>query len=185
MRKRTTLTCWQIAASLPLMFMVTGCTSVRTGDSLADKIEARAQVEIEQRLNEIFAACESKDFDRLEAYHLYGPKFTRFSGSLPARLDAVTTQKLEHDGLAALNGLKMQAEGLKIDVFGNTGIATFILRYSFDLADRTENKVERTTLVFIKIRGEWRIAHEHLSPIINAKQDVAANGIQPIRPKTN
>jgi ketosteroid isomerase-like protein len=184
MSKRTTLACWRFAASLPVVILVAGCASLRTGDSRANDMEKRAQVEIEQRLNEVFAACERKDFDRLEGYHLYGPKLTRFSGSLPVRLDAVATQKLEHDGLASLDGLKMQAEGLKVDVFDNTGIATFILRYSFDSVGGTVNKAERTTLVFIKARGEWRIAHEHSSPIINAG-DGTANGSQPIRSETN
>ncbi len=185
MSKRTTLTCWRLAASLPVVFIVASCASVRTGDSHADEIEERAQVEIQRRLNEVFASCASKDFDRLEGYHLYGPKFTRFSGSLPVRLDAATTRKLEHDGLASLDGLETPAEGLKIDVFDNTGIATFILHYSFDSAGQTVNKAERTTLVFIKVRGEWRIAHEHLSPIINAEPDGASNGSQPIRSETN
>jgi len=167
MSKRTILTCWQLAASLPVVFVVAGCASVRTGDSHANGIEARAQAEIERRLNEVFAACESKDFDRLEGYHLYGPK--------------AATRKLEHDGLASLEGLKMQAEGLKIDVCDNTGIVTFILRYSFDSAGQTVNKTERTTLVFVKVRGEWRIAHEHLSPITNAEQGAAGNSRQAVR----
>lgn len=181
MTKRTTSTCWRIAASLPLVFMMVGCSSVRPGISQEDQAEERAQVEIERRLNEVFAACAKKDFDRLEGYHLYGPKFTRFSGALPVRLDAATTRKLERDGLASLDRLQMEAEELKVDVFERTGIATFILRYRFDLAGRTESKADRTTLVFVKVRGEWRIAHEHLSSIINAEPGASPNAAPPHR----
>ncbi len=69
MSKRTQLRFWQIASSLPLLLLA-GCTSVRSGDSHPNDTEQRAQVEIERRLNEVFAACENKDFDRLDRYHL-------------------------------------------------------------------------------------------------------------------
>jgi len=183
MSKRATLNNCGLAAVLPLVFLVASCASVPTGASHANETEEHAKKEIERRLNEVFAACEKKDFDRLEGYHLYGPKFSRYSGSLPERLDADKTRKLEHDGLASLDGLKMQAVGLKIDVFSNTGIATFILRYSFNYAGRSVSKAERTTLVFVNVRGEWRIAHEHLSPIINAEQTVQPTGASRFAPR--
>lgn len=134
----------------------------------ADLPEARAK--IEQRLQEIFAAAESKDFDRLEGYHLYGPRFTRFSGASAVRQDAADTRRIEHDGLASLQGLKMRAEALKVDVFGDVGIATFILDYSFEDAGRTVLKKDRTTMVFVKADGEWKITHEHLSPVTLPEQ---------------
>jgi ketosteroid isomerase-like protein len=59
----------------------------------------------------------------------------------------------------------MRAEALKIDVFGNVGIATFILNYSFEANGETVHRKERSTLVFVKKGGAWRIVHEHLSRI--------------------
>ena len=40
----------------------------------------------------------------------------------------VATRKIERDGLASLEGLKMGADALKVDVLGDVGIATFILK---------------------------------------------------------
>ena len=91
MSNRTTLTCWQIVSTLAIAFLAAGCASVRTADSQADNPEVRAQ--IERRLQEVLVAAESKDFDRLESYHLYGPKFTRFSGASVARQDAAALAK--------------------------------------------------------------------------------------------
>lgn len=110
-------------------------------------------------------AAENKDFTLLDSYHLYGSKFSKFTGFSAERLDAAIAQKGEHDGLGAARNLKMRTDGLKIDVFGNVGIATFILDYSFDSAGRTIHGKERSTLVFVKDGGAWRIAHEHLSAI--------------------
>jgi ketosteroid isomerase-like protein len=121
--------------------------------------------QIENRLQEIFAAAAAKDFSRLDSYHLYGPKFSKFSGSSPDRLDADAGRKGEHAGLWAINGLKMRADALKIDVFDEVGIATFILDYSFDSAGMTMHAKERTTMVFVQESGAWKIAHEHLSPL--------------------
>jgi len=152
-----------LASSVLASFLVTGCASLSTADLQADYPEERAQ--IERRLQEVIVAAESKDFARLDSYHFYGPKFTKFSGSSSDRLDAAAGRKGEHDGLGSIKGLKMRADDLKIDVFGNVGIATFILDYSFDSGGEVVHRKERSTLVFVKDGGAWKITHEHLSPI--------------------
>jgi len=166
MSNRSRLTCWLIVAPLAITFVAGGCASVRTVDLQSDDAEARAQ--IERRLHEVFAAAERKDFDRLGCYHLYGPKFTRFSGASVARQDAAAARRIEHDALAPLQGLKMRAEGLRIDVFGSVGIATFILEASFNSGGATLRRKDRSTFVFVKEGADWKIAHEHSSPIMLA-----------------
>jgi ketosteroid isomerase-like protein len=59
----------------------------------------------------------------------------------------------------------MQADALKIDVFGDVGIATFILDYCYNSGGRTKHAKERATMVFVKKGGSWKIIHEHLSAI--------------------
>ena len=142
-----------IASALAIAFLGSGCASVPAADPQADYPIERAQ--IEHCLQEIFAAAAAKDFSRLDGYHFYGPKFTKFSGSSPERLDANAGRKGEHEGLGAINGLKMRADALKIDIFGNVGIATFILDYSFDSGGVTMHAKERTTMVFVKESGAW------------------------------
>ena len=152
-----------MASALLAAFLATGCASLHGLNP--QTAAAREQAQIEQRLREVFAAAENKDFNQLDSYHLYGPKFTKFSGSSSERLDATAGRKGEHDGLGAAKGLKMRAEALKIDVFGNVGIATFILNYSFDSGGEAIHRNDRSPLVFVKEGGAWKIAHEHLSPI--------------------
>jgi len=159
--KNQTDSCMEMmGAALLAALLVTGCASPHSQPT-----QEREQVQIQQRLQEVITAAESKDFERLDSYHLYGPKFTKFTGSSPDRLDAVAGQKGEHDGLGAANGLKMRADALKIDVFDNVSIATFILEYSFGSGGQVVHRKDRSTLVFVKEGGQWKIAHEHLSPI--------------------
>jgi hypothetical protein len=148
--------------------LTSGCTSPSSANRDAGSPQQKLQ--ITQRLQEIFVAAENKDFGRLESYHLSGPKFTKFTGSSPTRLDDAANRKGEHDGLASVQGLNMRADSLKIDIFGDVGIATFILDYSFDSGGQTIHKQDRSTLVFVKDNGAWKIAHEHLSPITPTEQ---------------
>lgn len=152
-----------MAPTLALALLGAGCATVPTASLQGDYPAERAQ--IEHRLQEVFTAATAKDFKRLDSYHFYGPKFTKFSGSSPERLDAAAGRQGEHDGLGAINGLKMRADGLKIDVFGKVGIATFILNYSYDSGGENKHAKERATMVFVKEGGAWKIAHEHLSLI--------------------
>ena len=143
--------------------VVGGCASGPLGKVAAEQPkEAR---EIASRLLEIMDACEKKDFDRLESYHLYGPKFTKFSTESAARQDAEVARKGERDGLSAVSGLNMRADDLKIDVFGKVGVATYVLSYGFKAGEQMIKKQAKTTMVFVKDGGEWKIAHEHLSAV--------------------
>jgi hypothetical protein len=40
-----------------------------------------------------------------------------------------------------------------------------VLSYSFKVGDETIEKQAKTTMVFVKESGQWRIAHEHLSAV--------------------
>jgi ketosteroid isomerase-like protein len=126
--------------------------------------EAEEQAQVKRRLDEIFDATQKKDFIRLDSYHLYGKSFTKFGVGQSGRQDASAGQKGEHDGLAPVSHLAMQADDLKIDVFREAAIATFILNYSFEAGTNKVARSERSTLVFVKDAGEWKIAHEHFSP---------------------
>ena len=140
--------------------LLSGCASAPTTPNHSNE-----QAQIRRRLEEIIDACEKKDFARLDSYHLYGPKFTKFVTEAPARLDARTARKGEHDGLGAATGLVMHAEDVKIDVFKDVAIATFVLNYSVKAAADTIEKKALTTLVFVRDGREWKITHEHLSAV--------------------
>ena len=143
------------------LLLFAGCASTPTSKQTAEYPQAQNQ--IRRRLNEIMDAAEKKDFVRLDNYHLYGPKFTKFATEAPGRLDAEAGRKGEHDGLGAATDLSMQADQVKIDVFGDVGIATFLLNYSFKAGTNTVEKQAHSTLVVVNDHGSWKIAHEHLS----------------------
>jgi ketosteroid isomerase-like protein len=151
-----------MASALLVVMFVTGCASAPTTNSHANYPAERAQ--IKTRLQEIFDAAERQDLPRLDTYHLYGPKFTKFPAAPVGRQDAAIARQGEHDGLGAIRALAMQADDLKIDVFGDVGIATFVLHSRFNAGGDPIERQERATLIFVKDHGAWKIAHEHFSP---------------------
>lgn len=146
-----------------LALLFAGCASTPTDHLTAAHPEAQKQ--IQDRLREIFAAATQKDFPRLDSYHLYGPKFTRFATESPDREDAQAAREAEHRGLNAVSGMKTQLGNLKVDVFRDVGVATFILHYSFTVGNEIVARTAKGTLVLVNDRGNWKIVHEHFSSI--------------------
>ena len=124
----------------------------------------REQKEIEAALGELLAAAERKDFARLEAMHLYGPKFTKWDGKGPGRLDAEATRRAERAGIEPLDAFRASVEELKVDVFGPAAVTTFVMNYDVAAAGQTSRHRTRATLVWVETESGWKVAHEHFSP---------------------
>jgi len=152
-----------LATASLLAVLATGCASRQAVEPRGDHSKEKAQVE--RALQAVFEAAEAKDFERLDSLHAYGPKFTKFTSSSPERLDAAASREGEHVSLGPLQDLQMRADGLKIDLFGGVAITTFILDYSFESQGQTVRRKARSTIVFVKQDGTWKICHEHLSSL--------------------
>ena len=147
---------------LPLVaVLLVGCATAQKDNLSRDYPKER--VEVHRRLLETFDAAEKKDFNRLDSYHFYGPKFTKFAPEASGRLDAQAARKGEHEGLGPIANLSMRAEDLKIDVFGDVAVATFVFNYSFTVEADSIRRQAFASMVFVKDRGEWKITHEHFS----------------------
>jgi ketosteroid isomerase-like protein len=136
------------------------CDGVITG------LYPEAQEEVATRLQEIMDAARLQDVDRLESYHLYGPKFTKFDDFEPLeRQDAEATKRLEREAITGVKEFVPRVDDLKVDVFGPVAIATFGLIYDVTTNDDERLAMRaRSTLVFAKEDAEWKIVHEHFSP---------------------
>jgi ketosteroid isomerase-like protein len=116
-------------------------------------------------LRALLDAAERKELDRVDSFHLYGPKFSKFDESGLGRLDAEASQAAERRGISAVRGFRATVEGLKVDVFGVTAIATFVMNYSVEADEGEVSRKRRATLVFAKDRDRWKVVHEHFSPL--------------------
>ena len=78
-------------------------------------------------------------------------------------MDSDAGRKGERDGLNAIQDLVMEAESLQINVFGDFGVATFILHSQFRASAGPAERREQGSLVFVRNLGEWKIVHEHFA----------------------
>jgi ketosteroid isomerase-like protein len=52
---------------------------------------------------------------------------------------------------------------LKVDLFGEAAVATFILEENMTTEGETLSVKARSTMVFVRGDDRWKIAHEHFS----------------------
>ena len=140
------------------------------GKDVVNDLDPEARTAVAGRVQDILDAVNAQDVDRLEAHHLWGPKFSKFDDGEPyERQDAETTRQLERELVTAAKAISFRAEDLKVDVFGEVAVATFVLDWAATMPDDQEYAARsRGTLVFVSDGGEWKIVHEHFSAFPSA-----------------
>lgn len=133
------------------------------GDLATDN-NPESQAQVKKRLEEIWAVCAQKDFAKLASFHMYGPKFTEFKDGEP-RGDATSNRKEEEGQLAMMADSKVDMKDLAVNVYGDTAIATFNGDFSAKIQGKPLAAKMGVTMVFVKSKGDWKIVHEHFSPI--------------------
>jgi len=123
-----------------------------------------AQAAIRRRLDQIWETCAKRDFERLESFHLYGPKFTEFKGGKP-RGNAHSCAAGERAFFQMIEGPAVDMKDLAVHVFGEVAVATFNGHYTGKIHGNDVAVDQATTMVFVHSGGDWKIAHEHISPI--------------------
>lgn len=124
------------------------------------------QAQVARRIQEIMDAAQRKDIDRLESYHLYDPRFSKFDDFEPLeRQDAEVARQLEREAITGLKAFEPTVSDLKVDVFGGVALATFIFAYAVTTPDDEHLSLRaRATIALLRDGAEWKIVHEHFSP---------------------
>lgn len=113
---------------------------------------------------------DSEFMDQLISFHAYGDKFVEFNEGMA--FDSAGNEHNERQ-LFGVNVNEVIQFGFKdgtLNVavyYGNVANLTFISDFilmvnGYDEPIRVENLI---TLLFVKTKGEWKIAHEHHSPV--------------------
>ena len=148
-------------------------------NSVIDQTYPQAQAEVLETFVAIAGSIiagaghgyDGEFMDQLISFHAYGDKFVEFNGGLS--FDSAGNENnerqlfgedLEEDGViqfAAREGT------LKIAVYyGNVANLTFISDFLLMHKEYGEIRVENLiTLLFVKTKGEWKMVHEHHSPV--------------------
>ncbi len=125
-----------------------------------------AQEEIEQTLAAIEQSIRDGDMDKLIAFHAYGPKFTEFINGAP-RSGSMENEKTERETFSNVTEVvKLGMDDLKIAVYGDVANVTFHSDFHLMFGEDLAVVNNQISLLFVKnAEGEWKIVHEHHSPL--------------------
>lgn len=126
--------------------------------------ETSDQAAIRRRLEEIWTVAAARDFDRLESFHLYDHGFTAFKEGAP-REDAAGNAAGERAMFSALEAPAVDMRDLAVRVVGPVGLVTFNGHFTGSIHGQDVELDQQVTMVLVDEAGDWKIIHEHFSPL--------------------
>ena len=84
-----------------------------------------AQAELREVIKSIVEDAETANIDGLKSIHLASDKFTKFGPRRFDRQNVESTNESESAHFGSISNFSQEVRDLKIDVFGNVGIATY------------------------------------------------------------
>jgi ketosteroid isomerase-like protein len=153
-----------------LAIVITGCDKEDdNGGTPPRNILTYEFPEEKQEVMETFGAIAQSiidgDMDRLISFHAYGPKFTEFKNGEPRNGSAANEAHERSVFGAVTEVVKFDANDLQIAVYGEVANLTF--HSDFHLMFGTDLVIvnDQITLLFVKTNNEWKMVHEHHSPL--------------------
>lgn len=139
---------------------------------ITDSLVESEEDVVKKAVYKSFEIGKSKDLQTIHSLHFNDKRFSKF-GDVPPymRMDYKETCMYEELYFASVSDYDFKIEDLKVDMFDNMAIATFIVEHTGMLVDdysftgRTMNVRSRGTMVFQKKHSKWLIVHEHFSNI--------------------
>ena len=145
-----------------MVIIISSCSERRSDqpDIVNDLLPER-QSELREVIESIVKDCETANLEGLKAIHLASDKFTKFGPRSFERQDVKSTNESEVAHFGSISNFKAEVKDLKIDVFGDVGIATYYPHVTFEKDGVGRSGSARQTLVFLKTSEGWKIIHEH------------------------
>jgi len=94
---------------------------------------------------------------------VYKEKYTKFDDWPPFNLQDSEALRNEAAALKVLKEYEYEARSWRIEVFGNSAIAMFLIKYRGKIRDLDFNIRSRITAFLVKLGEDWKIVHEHWS----------------------
>lgn len=136
------------------------------GSAVTSQSFPQAQQEVLETWEAIVQSVKEGDLDKLISFHAYGPKFTEFkNGEL--RNGSEANEAYERGVFGSVTEVvKFEALDMEIAVYyANVANMTFHSNFHLKFGEDLVVVREQTSLLFVKTNGEWKIVHEHHSPL--------------------
>jgi ketosteroid isomerase-like protein len=142
-------------------FLLLGACGAHTSDSAAPHNESEAESQIYDAVMAIKQDIETSNIAGLQKAHLNSAKFSKFGPRKFERQDVEAANQSEAAFFSSISEASYEVNELKIDVFGDVGIATYYPEVSFLKNETRMEASGRQTLVFLNTDAGWKLIHEH------------------------
>ncbi len=125
-----------------------------------------AKKELQQTMDDIVQSIKDGDLDKLISFHAYNDKFTEFKNGEP-RVGSEENEEFERSTFGAVTEVvKMDMNDMQVAVFGDVANVTFHSDFHLKFGEDLAVINNQISLLFVKNKdGEWKIVHEHHSPL--------------------
>jgi len=129
------------------------------------------QEQIVNVIQTFFETGKTKDFSVLGNIQINSPEFSSFSDVPPYSLKGYAESiALEELRFSSISDYDYEIKNSKINIFGNTGVVTFVLNQKGLLVDNKAFTGQHITIngraTFVLIKEDaWKIIHYHLDKI--------------------
>ncbi|MFI5420620.1 MAG: ParB/RepB/Spo0J family partition protein [Nitrososphaerales archaeon] len=130
--------------------------------------------EIQDVLKNVCTVNRTRDFDTFLDLHSFDEGFTFYDDVPPyQRLHSQDViEKKRNWFFSIAPHLTIEMNSLQIQFFGKVALATFYVEYRDRASERTVKMISRASVLLNRIKGKWKVVHEHWSALQNEKEIV-------------
>jgi len=133
--------------------------------------DEQAKAEVVAFIRSFFEVGKTKDLTSLMDFHSPAGLFTKFDENPPyTRQNSEEAFIYEQAAFANISDYEYKIDEQKIDLIGETAIATFYLTFTgvfvndYSFEGMTVGSKSRVTMVLARFGGSWKLVHAHFSP---------------------
>lgn len=120
--------------------------------------------ELREAVEAIARDAMSGNVEGLQSAHLASDEFTKFGPRSFERQDVESANASEAAYFTSVSDLTYEIRDLKIDVFGDVGVATYYPHVTYSRNGERFEGTGRQTFVFLRTAEGWKLVHEHGTP---------------------
>lgn len=146
------------------MSIFVGCVSTPTQTGNRDIVHDRfpqAEEEVRATMRKLSHEVVTGNVEAFPTHHLNSPKFSKFGPRKHERQTIEETNVSERSFWASVTDVTLDTRDMKVDVFGDVAVVTYYPHVTFKKDGKMMTGDGRQTLVFVKTKDGWLIAHEH------------------------
>ncbi|MEM2914483.1 MAG: nuclear transport factor 2 family protein [Candidatus Bathyarchaeia archaeon] len=145
------------------------------GFKIASEEKASPEDVVRNVLIQRIDAIKNRDAKVLESL-IDKERYTKFDDWPPFSLQGSEALENEARAFKVLKEYNYETKSWKIDICGDSAIATFIIKYRGKIRDLNFNIRSRVTVFLARHEEKWKIVHEHWSRFPSDDYSTSRNG---------